>query len=91
MVKKWHYLPVKNLSALFRGITSNHDEDFHCLSFLHSYSAKNSLQEHYNVRKNHDFCYAEMANEDNEILKYNHGENSVKVSFIIYAGYAVFA
>ena len=25
--KKWHYLAVKSLSALFRRITSNHKED----------------------------------------------------------------
>ena len=33
--------------------------------------------------KNHD-CYVEMPNEYNEILKYNHGEKSMKVPFIIY-------
>ena len=26
-----------------------------------------------------------MPNEDNKILKYNHGETSIKVPFIIYA------
>ena len=26
-----------------------------------------------------------MPKEDNEVLKYNHGEKSVEVSFIIYA------
>ena len=26
--QKWHYLVVKNLSRLLRGITSNHKEDF---------------------------------------------------------------
>ena len=25
--KKWHYLPVKRLPALLRGITSNHNGD----------------------------------------------------------------
>ena len=29
--KKWHYLIVKKLSALFKGITSKHDGDFYCL------------------------------------------------------------
>ena len=28
--QKWHYLVVKNLSKLLRGITSNHKEDFYC-------------------------------------------------------------
>ena len=26
--KKWHYLAMKNISALFRGITSKHFGDF---------------------------------------------------------------
>ena len=30
--KKWHYLAVKKLSALFKGITSNHDWEFYCLN-----------------------------------------------------------
>ena len=38
----------------------------------------------YNVRKNHDYCYVEMPNEDNKILECNHGEKSMKVLFIIY-------
>ena len=32
--EKWHYLTVKSLSALLRGITSKHDEDFYCLNFF---------------------------------------------------------
>ena len=32
-----------------------------------------------------DYCYAEMPNEDNKILKYNHGEKSMKVPFTIFA------
>ena len=44
--KKWHYLTVKSLSALFRGITSNHKEDFYCLNCFHSYSTKEKLKKH---------------------------------------------
>ena len=33
--------------------------------------------------KNHDYCYAEMPEKDNKTLKYNHGEKSMKVPFII--------
>ena len=35
--KKWHYLAVRKLSALFRGITSNNNGDFYCLNCLHSF------------------------------------------------------
>ena len=33
-----------------------------------------------------DHCfYVEMANDNNKILKYNHGEKFVRVPFVIYA------
>ena len=58
--EKWHYLAVKSLPALFRGITGK-------------------------VCENHDYCYVEIPEEDNKILKYNQSEKSMKVPFIIYA------
>ena len=75
----------KKLSALLKRITSKHKGDFYCLSCFHSYSAKEKLKKHRNVCKNHDYCYVEMPEKDNKILKYNHGEKSMKVPFIIYA------
>ena len=83
--KKWDYLAVKSLLALLRGITSNHIGDFHFLNCLHSYSTKNKLKRHERVCNDHGYCCIEMPNEDNKILKYNHGEKSVKGTFIIYA------
>ena len=44
--QKWHYLVVKNLSRLIRGITSNHKEDFYCLNCFHSYRTENKLEAH---------------------------------------------
>ena len=35
--EKWHYLTVKNLPGLLRGITSNHQGDFYCLNCFRSY------------------------------------------------------
>ena len=35
-----HYLTVKSISGLLRGITSNHDGDFYCLICFHSYTTK---------------------------------------------------
>ena len=42
---RWHYLAVKSLLALLRGITSNHHGDFYCSTFyfFHSYAAHNKL------------------------------------------------
>ena len=42
--KKWHYLTVKKLSALLRGITSKHEGDFYSLNCFHSYSMKKNLK-----------------------------------------------
>ena len=39
--KKWHYLTVKSLSALLKGISSNHVGDLYCLNCFHSYRTKN--------------------------------------------------
>ena len=47
--ENWHYLVVKNLSRLLRGITSNHKEDFYCLNCFCAYSTKNKLEAHKNM------------------------------------------
>ena len=83
--QKWHYLVVKNLSGLLRGITSNHKEDFYCLNCFHCYRTENKLESHKKICENHDYCHVEMPTKDNNIMKYSHGEKSMKVPFIIYA------
>ena len=58
--KGWHYLAVKKMSALLRGITSKDNDIFYCLNCLHSFRTENL-----NVMKNYvrvcktnlvDFC-----------------------------------
>ena len=57
--KKWHYTafksepnedgfnhPIRSLSRLFHGITSNHNGDFYCLYCLHSFRTDNALKKH---------------------------------------------
>ena len=83
--KKWHQLAVKSFPALLRRITSNHDGDFYCLNCFHSYRTKNKLKGHERICNDHDYCNAEMPNEYNKILKYNHGEKLLKAPFMIYA------
>ena len=46
VITKWHYLTVKNLPGLLRGITSNHCGDFHCLNCFRSYRTKSKLELH---------------------------------------------
>ena len=83
--EKWHYLAVKSLSALLRGATGNNHGDFYCLNCFRAYTTENKLESHKKVCENHDYCCVEMPNEDNKILKYNHGKKSMKTPFIIYA------
>ena len=55
--KKWHDIalesvrtadvfnrPIRSLSRVFRGITTNHNGDFHCLGCLHSFRTDNALK-----------------------------------------------
>ena len=76
--EKWHYLTLKILSVLLIGITLKHKGDFYSLNCFRSYTTKNRLQKHKNVCENHDYCYNKMSQKDNKILKYNHGERSMK-------------
>ena len=57
--EKYHYLalksiptddgynrPIRSLSRLFRGITSNHNGDFYCMACLNSFRSDNALKKH---------------------------------------------
>ena len=79
--EKWNNCPVRSLS---RGITSNNNGDFHCLNSFDSYRTDNILKKHERLCNKHDYCHVEMPTEDNKILKYNHGEKSLKAPFTIY-------
>ena len=37
----WHYLAVKELSTLLKGLTSKYHGDFYCLNCLHSFRTEN--------------------------------------------------
>ena len=89
--KKWHYLalkseptddgfnrPIRILSRLFRGVTSNHVGDFYCLNCLHSFRTDNALKKHERLCHNNDYCGAEMPAQFNKTFKYNYGEKSLK-------------
>ena len=96
--EQWHYTalksertddgfnrPTRSLSRLFRGITANHHGDFYCLNCLHSFRTDNVLKRHEKLCNNNDYCHVEMPTTNNNKLKYNYGEKSLKVPFTIYA------
>ena len=82
--KKWHDLPVTNLSALLQGKSSNHKEDFYCLNCFNSYTTKSKLKLHEEICNNHDSCQIDMPMWVEKILKCNPGEKSLKSLFAIY-------
>ena len=80
--EKWHYLTVKNLPGLLRGITSSIMKTF--IAFR-SYRTINKFEVHKKICENHDYCNVEMPTKDNNIIKYNQGEKSIKLPFAVYA------
>ena len=81
----WHYLAVKSIPGLLRGITSNHNGDLYCLICFHAYTTDNKLRKHERICEDHDFCYVKMPDDDNNILEYVPGTKSLRAPFIIYA------
>ena len=76
--KQWHHLAVKKLSALLRGITSKHHDDFHCLNCFDSFGTESKLQSHKRVCGNKDFVNIIMSSEDIEMLEFNNIKNLIK-------------
>ena len=70
---------------MLRGITSNYAGNSYCLNFFCAYSTKNKLEKHKNIYENHNYCHVQMPTKDNNTIKYNHGEKSMKLLFVIYA------
>ena len=73
------------MSRLFRGITANNNGDFYCLGCLHLFRADDEVKKHEKLFNNNDYCYVEMPTKDNNTLKYNYREKSLKAPFAIYA------
>ena len=69
--EKWHYLAVKELSALLKEIADKHHGDFYCLNWFHSFATENKLQSHKRLCENEDFCSIIMPSENTKILEFH--------------------
>ena len=67
----WHYLGLKKLSVLLRGITSKHVADFYSLNYLHLFRTKSKLKSHKKFCENKDLCSAAMTFEGTKILEFS--------------------
>ena len=61
--EKWHYLFVRSLPTLLRGIASSNNGDFYCLNCFHSYRTFNKLKKHERVCNDHDYWHVDMPEE----------------------------
>ena len=77
--ERCHYLAVKKLSTLIRGIASKYHGDFYCLNFLHSFRTENKLC------KNKDFWGIVIPSEEDKILELNSYMKFDKIPYINYA------
>ena len=83
--ERWHYIALKKLSALLRGITSKHHGNIYCLNCLHSSAVGSKCESHKKVCENKDFCNVLIPSEDNKILEFNQYQKSDNAPVIIYA------
>ena len=81
--EKWHYLAVKKLSALLKGIISKHHGDFYWLNYFHSFAAEKKLESHKKVCENKDFYNVIMPSKGTKILQFNQYQKSDKAPFIM--------
>ena len=99
-IDKWHYIalksiptddgfnrPIRSLSALFSGIISNNNGDFYCLGCLHSFRTDNKLKKHKRLFNSHDYCHVDMPTDDNNTLKHNPGEKSLRLAWLNYVDF----
>ena len=82
--EKWHFFPVKILSASLRRITSKHYADFYCLKCFHSFETEKKVELHKKACENKDFRNEITPSKDNKILEFNQYQNSDKAAFVIY-------
>ena len=69
--RRWHYLAVKKISALLRGVKSKNNGDLYCLNCLHYFRTENKLESNKIVSQDKDFGNIMMPSEDSKILKFN--------------------
>ena len=77
----WHYIAIKNMKRLTRGITFNHHGDVFCRNCMHSYRTENALKKHEQLCTNHDHCETVMPAIDKNILKFKSNEKSIHIIY----------
>ena len=67
---KKHYVTIKRLSALLRGIASSNRGDHYCRNCLNSFRTEKVCKDHVEVCKDHDYCHVKMPVGSKKWLSY---------------------
>ena len=59
----WHYIAIKSIPALLRGVSSTHNGDYYCLNCFHSYRTEGKLRAHEKLCVNNNFAQIKMPTE----------------------------
>ena len=59
----WHYIAIKSIPALLRGVSSTHNGDYYCLNCFHSYRTEEKLKAHEELCINSNFAAIKMPTE----------------------------
>ena len=81
----WHYIAIRSIPALLRGVSSTHNGDYYCLNCFHSYRTETKLKEHEQMCVNNNFAMIKMPDEKNKYVSSTPSKNTLKNPFIIYA------
>ena len=60
---KWHYITMKSIPALLRGVSSTHNDDPYCLNCFRSYRTEKKLKNHEQLCINNNFALIKMPDE----------------------------
>ena len=81
----WHYLAIKSIPALLRGLKSTHNGDYYCLNYFHSCRTQATLEKHERLCYNNDHSSIIMPSEKNKYISTTSGKNSMRAPLVIYA------
>ena len=69
---------------------SKHHVDFYCFDCLHSFRTEETRNSDEKNCKYGKYCKIVMPTDEDNILKCNHGQKLIKVSFVIYVDFETF-
>ena len=81
----WHYIAVKSISRLLKGISSNSNCNNYCLNCLHAYRTENKLIRHERICNDNTYCNPLMPEKGKNFSKYIQDKKSILVPHVVYA------